>query len=541
MRGEEAPIAIDIGSRGVKVAQVVTRGDRVVQVRCGYGQLPQGFAWEPEKRSSPVEEALDKALEQAGVRGRGAICVLPRHQVTVRFTEFPVARPDDLAKMAALEAEQHIPLAVEETVVGYESLGAPSPDTGLAPALIVAARRPVVQGYLSLLSALNLQSEQITFDALCLFKMWQSLGVDSDSAFLLDLGARVMTINLIDSGRLRMSRTISGGGEDLTRAFQTDFGTSLDEAEQVKQTRGLTVVQDGIPSAVSKWMEALLAEIRRSAMAFGTQSAKPTKIYLSGGGSLLPGLDRFLDEVAGLKTSLLLPGQDLLTPSQGAVFALPYAASLAASQKTQALNLLLPEAVSAERVLRRRRVWTTAALAAGVALLTFIGGSYVSLERKKMMISETAPTVEQANQDLQKAGRLSKERRDLGSQLDFLTTAHKGRHHFLDILLEIHQRAPKGIWLTSMVMEKSTPSPDRNAYILQMAGKAPDNEVVADLVSALAGIPTLKEANLQSAKSVRIGTEHMVEFSLSCELSDAGLDDKTPSPEKTDEDTEETP
>jgi Tfp pilus assembly protein PilN len=260
-------------------------------------------------------------------------------------------------------------------------------------------------------------------------------------------------------------------------------------------------------------------------MASGGRTARPKRLYLTGGGALLPGIQEALQEATGLSVGFLSPEGNLLPRSQGAVFALPYAASRAASQQRQRLNLLLPESIAAERTLQRRRIWLAAALAAAVALFTFIGGSFFSLRHKEALLARNAPQWESAKQDLELARVMSEKREHLISQVSLLSQAHGRRHSFLDTVLEINRRAPKGVWLTSLVLEKSAASSEGSRQLIQVSGKAPDNKVVANLESALSEIPSLAKVNLQSLKSARFGTEQVVEFSILCEIETSAGED----------------
>jgi Tfp pilus assembly protein PilN len=252
-------------------------------------------------------------------------------------------------------------------------------------------------------------------------------------------------------------------------------------------------------------------------MAIATQYSQPTHLYLSGGGSLLKGLDTCLEQAVGMKAVQLQPGQDGVSAQEGAVFALACAASQAASQHPGALNLLPQETRERERLSQRRRLSRAALLAAVIALLTFIFGSAFILQRREADLNRITPEWKEAVSDQSKQQEMAKQRINLISQTDFLTAVHAGKHSFLKLLLDIHQQAPKGIWLTNLVLEKSPPDADKAINTLQITGKAPDNIVVADLESKLWQISGMKAVSLQSSKQTRFEDKQVVEFSLSCQ------------------------
>jgi len=507
------PIALDIGTSAVKVVQATASRGKLIALRKGLACLPKNYTWQPGSDPGPAQDALETAFQQAGIRGERLVLVLPRQQVTLRFTQLPPGRPEELQKMAALEAEQHIPLPPAETVVSCEMLGPAAEDSGLAPVLIAAARKEVIQSYLSLLAPLRYRPEQITFDSLCLSHLWQELIGDPAPAFLLDLGARGLVINYMENRQLLMSRAVGGGGEALTKAFEADFGLSHEEAEQTKQTQGLRSHPEG--GKIAEWVNGLAAELRRSAMALSGQHA-PARLYLTGGASLVPGLGEALAINLGRPVSLFCPGE-LLSPADGAVYGLAYAASFTA-EKPGGMNLLLPEDVAAGKALRRRRTGVALAVAGAIALLSFMGGASLLLLQREGQLDREKTEWREAQRTLQQAKDLSTKRTQLINQLDEITADYAGKQLFLDVLLEIHTRAPNGIWLTSLKLERPPKASSPRECNLQISGKAPDNATVASFVASLSQIAGVQEVNLQDLSSALFGERRLVDFNLSGRL-----------------------
>jgi type IV pilus assembly protein PilM len=506
------PIAIDIGTSAVKVAQVYFSRGRVGEVRKALVALPQG--WQPGSDPGPVQDALEIALRQAGVKGDRYILILPRQQVTLRFTQLPPSRPEELQKMAALEAEEHIPLPPADTVVSCEIL-APAEGETLAPVLIAAARKEVIQSYLSLLAALKIRPERITGDSLCLFHLWQKIAPDPSPAFLLDLGARGMVVNYLEAGRLQMSRTVGGGGEALTKAFQADYNLGFAEAEQLKLKQGLRSPDEpgqSLPEngKVAEWLRTLIGEVRRSALSLGGQTA-PARIYLTGGASLTAGLEEALAVALGRPVSLLSPGEPL-SPAEGAIYALACAAS-SVSEKPGNLNLLPSEDRLAEKDFRRRRATTAVGLAALIALVSFGGGASLLLKQREDRLAREKNEWQEAQRVVTQARSLETKRTLLISQLDNLSGTLSGKQLFMDILLEVSGRAPRGTSLTSLTLER-LPKASSRECTLRIAGKAPDTTAVANLVLALSQIKGAQAVNVQNISGTSLGDSRGVEFNL---------------------------
>jgi len=513
------PIAIDIGNHAIKVAQGVSDGMRPRQIRYAYTPLPADYRWEPGAETAPLLPILRTALQEAGTKGNSAVCVLPRDQVTLRFTQFPKARREDALRMAMLEAEQHIPLPAAETVVGYEALGDASGPDILRAVMIAAARKNVVHAYLSLLDELGLESSQITLDSLCLYRLWKAQLGGSESALLIDLGGKKSVISSLADGLLYMSRAVDCGGDNLTAAFAQELGCTTAEAERVKREEGLARTHDRSDGVISAWLNNLCAEIRRSTLASPQRIAQPQRIYLTGGNSLVPQLPRILESKVGLPVAHLTVAQNLIPPAREPLFSLAISASLQAAEPREALNLVPSEVVTEETDRRKKRFGWGLALAIIVAVVVYLAGTLVLVLQRESQIRQLDERMAEADRITRQATSLRADRRQAIDRLEYLSNKYDDKHRFLDLLLQIHDAAPPKVWLTNLMVETRVNGDTGAKTILQATGKAPDNERVADLIAALSHIPNMVQVDLQSATNVPFGQERVVEFSLSCELT----------------------
>ena len=126
----------------------------------------------------------------------------------------------------------------------------------------------------------------------------------------------------------------------------------------------------------------------------------------------------------------------------------------------------------------------------------------------------------EAEEISRQATSLRADRRDSIARLGYLSERYREKHRFLDLLLLIHGAAPNDVWLTNLMVETRGDETGGERIILQATGKAPDNETVADLISSLSKIPSMEQVDLQSATNIPFGQKRVVEFSLSCEMTE---------------------
>ncbi len=118
---------------------------------------------------------------------------------------------------------------------------------------------------------------------------------------LVDIGAQKTNINIMSGNISCFTREVYIGGEDMTEAVAKHLGISPVEAEAVKRQGE----QEGaVLEAVSQSLDDLANEIFLSFDYFENQFENEIgAVYISGGGSKLPGIAPVLSETLGRKVS----------------------------------------------------------------------------------------------------------------------------------------------------------------------------------------------------------------------------------------------
>jgi type IV pilus assembly protein PilM len=116
---------------------------------------------------------------------------------------------------------------------------------------------------------------------------------------LVNLGAAVMNINILQGGFSEFTRDSPVGGNRYTESIQKMLGLSYDQAETLKlgtEVDGRTL-RDAQP-AIDMVNAEVAGEIRRSFDFFRSSSHSDTihRVVLSGGSARLPGLVEYLSE-----------------------------------------------------------------------------------------------------------------------------------------------------------------------------------------------------------------------------------------------------
>ncbi|MEM4271158.1 MAG: cell division protein FtsA [Candidatus Pacearchaeota archaeon] len=135
----------------------------------------------------------------------------------------------------------------------------------------------------------------------------------------LDIGGKVSIFNLCTEGKVTHSRYFTGGGDFVTEKIQKLLDLSLEEAEEIKHSIDFSIIEpteEEIESFRKKHslkteqVKAILDYIRESLVSIAGEvtksihtihgNARPSVIYLSGGGSLFLGVEQFLQGIIGI-------------------------------------------------------------------------------------------------------------------------------------------------------------------------------------------------------------------------------------------------
>lgn len=501
----DTPVSIDIGSYSVKVAQL--RGGRagVRTIRFAEQSLPSGFHWDPGADPLPLAEAVRQAMRSAGIRARSALIALPRRHVTARISAFPPADRAQLQRVVEYDLADHIPFPVGQVVVDFQALGPSLEQPGMVDVLVVAAQRDLVRQYADLARALNLRLAALTVDAFALHDL-VSLRRDTAPGVCLavEIGRRSALINVSEHDRLRLTRSVPLGGQQLTLAFRDDLGLTLEEAEARKQAEGLNLLdQPPRPARVAAWLDNLRGEMRRSALSFG--QAALARIHLAGAAARTPGLARALESEFGLAPAPLSALTLFPTVSlRGSDDATAEHCLLAIGQGLRGLGRsnftisLVPREIG---VARRAALLKRLVALSALALIALFASSYTlakaSLARQVVQMGKLKKAQVVAKLESTQAEGFVATRDRLRAKLDTLDPVRARRYTALELLRTVSEGADKDIILSYFALRPDQP--------LLLRGSAPSSAAAADLQAYLAKSPLVTRVSLDRIDRVQPG------------------------------------
>ena len=323
---QKSLVGLDIGSSSVKVVELAMKGkNRGFELRSlGIAPLPaEAIVQGVFLNSSAIADAIREAADQAKLKSKEVAAAVSGHSVIVKKVSLPSMTRDELEDQIQWEAEQYIPFDVNEVNLDFQMLDT-SETEGQMDVLLVAAKRDLIDDYVQVISEADLIPSCVDVAAFAVENAFENNYEveDGQVVALVNVGAQVVNISIVEDGIPAFTRDITTGGNQYTEEIQKAMSVSFDEAERIKTggTEGETqsVVPQEVEQAIRAVTDTVVGEIARS-LDFFTATAgdrRIGKVFLSGGGARMAGFGTAFEERTGLEVELMNPLARML-PSKG--------------------------------------------------------------------------------------------------------------------------------------------------------------------------------------------------------------------------------
>jgi type IV pilus assembly protein PilM len=303
-------IGLDIGATGVRAAELSLKSIPPSLIRVAQVPLPQGAVVGGELRNpEAVTSALKELWRKGKFRSREVVLGVANQRVVVREVTVPwLADPKELRESLPFQVQEFVPIPLDEAVIDFHTLEEFEKEgRKMLRLLLVAAQKEMIQDMVRAVEAAKLTPVGLDLVPFAIVRSVGSINgmsptstEDGDEA-LVDIGADVTSICVHAWGVPRFVRILPSGGRAVTSAVARTMGLEDEEAERLK--RG--VFSEGNEAHVGEAHRAAVtraasfAEEIRSSLEFYLSKmpgARIGRVLLSGGGSMLGGLEGLLQE-----------------------------------------------------------------------------------------------------------------------------------------------------------------------------------------------------------------------------------------------------
>jgi len=165
--------------------------------------------------------------------------------VITKMIDMPAGlNEDDMETQLTLEADQYIPYPLEEVAIDFEVQG-PSPESeGQVEVLLAACRRETIDARVEAIDSAEVQTRIMDVEAYAMERAFtlvqEQLDIEGDGTVaVVDIGATMTTLSVLNSGQTIYTREQLFGGKQLTDEIMRRYGLPLEEAGLAKKQGGL--------------------------------------------------------------------------------------------------------------------------------------------------------------------------------------------------------------------------------------------------------------------------------------------------------------
>ena len=308
---------LDLGSSAIKVVQLRSSGAGYELMGFGLVELPPDAIREGTIREpGSVVDGIREAVKKAQLSTKDAVLGISGHSVITKKIRLPKVSAKELAESILLEAEHHIPFAIDDVYMDYQVMGASGGEGGGMDVVLAVVKKAKVNEYLSVIQEADLNPVVVDVDAFALENQFELNHPEmaEEVVALIDMGASVMKTNVLKRGVSVFARDIAFGGNHYTEAISQRLNLPFERAEATKRGQeGSGVHWDDLVPILESVSRELSLEVQRTFDYFAStaEAERIDRIVLSGGSAKIPGIDAFLASSWGIPVEIARPFQNI--------------------------------------------------------------------------------------------------------------------------------------------------------------------------------------------------------------------------------------
>ena len=308
-------LGLDISSTSVKLLELAKDGNNYKVQSLAVEPLPDNAV--VEKNFQDVEaigETIQKAVKRSGTKAKLAAVAVAGSAVITKIINMPANQSEkELETQILLEADQYIPYPLEEINLDFEVIGPTENNPDAVDVLLAASRSENIETRSDALEIGGLKAKVVDVEAYTvenvaplLTAQMEEGGKDKIIA-VIDIGATMTSLNVIQNGNLIYTREQNFGGKQLTEEIMRRYGLAYEEAGRLKKSGGLP--DNYIPEVLEPFKETIAQQVSRFLQFFYTagQHNSVDLIALAGGCASIPGIDELIESHLGTKTVIANP------------------------------------------------------------------------------------------------------------------------------------------------------------------------------------------------------------------------------------------
>lgn len=306
-------VGLDIGSGLIKLVVINHGSGEPVLTKVAFTAVADDAIVEGEVMDPGlVADAVRGLFDTVGIKPKNVVTAVGGRDVIIKKIAMDRMKESEAREVIRWEAEQHVPFDMDNVELDFQILD-PAGDGLQMTVLLVAAKRELIETKLALLGDVGVQPSIVDVDSFALHNAFELNYPDAMRGIvgLVNIGHEMTNVNVLEDGVPVLTRDLAIGTRRFREDLQRERGIAAAEADRLLQ--GLEA-GDALAPFLETRGEELAVGIERAAAFLQTSSrsaAGISRLYLSGGGSRIPGLSRILGDRLRLPVQLANPVERL--------------------------------------------------------------------------------------------------------------------------------------------------------------------------------------------------------------------------------------
>jgi len=362
---------LDISDLSLKIIKLKRKGkfltlSSFLEKDISQGIIKEGEIKDEEGLVKIIKESLPK-IKGEKLKTKHVVVSLPEEKAFLQVIQLPRMPEEDLKSAVIYEAENYIPLPIEEVYLDSQIVLPLYDHLDYFDVLIAALPKKIVDPYLSCIKKAGLYLKALEIESLAIARALIKKEISPFPTLLIDFGATKTSFIIFSGYSVRFTNSIPVSSHGFTEVISRAMNVDFKKAEELKIKYGLDIVEKIIFSKKTKdsqfekeiignkkifetlipALTDLTEQIKKCLDFYLTHTSDEhllpemkdvKKIFISGGGANLKGLSDFLSSGLGIPVAFGNPWINILPEPLKEVPELSFQESL---KYTTALGLAL--------------------------------------------------------------------------------------------------------------------------------------------------------------------------------------------------------
>jgi len=466
---------IELGQTALKALRCTMVDGEVVADAFDFIEYPKILSQPEADADELIADSIAQLLERNDSITDKVCVSVPGQSGLAKFFKPPPVEVKKVADIVRYEARQQIPFDLADVVWDFQMMPGSMVEEGYAlesEVGLFAMKREQAYRQLAPFDRADIEVDVVQLAPLALYNMLaydrMNERLDADvfdpdnppaSSVVLSIGTDSSDL-IITNGFRIWQRSMPIGGNHFTRQLTKDLKLTFAKAEHLKRNAREAVDPKLVFQTMRPVFNDLVTEVQRSIGFFRSldKKAEIGELLLTGNTVKMPGLAAYLEKNLGYDVQVLdrfnrLTGDDVLANpafrDNAPTFAVCYGLCLQGLNSSQMHTSLVPREILTERMIRAKKPWTVAALA---ALLLGMTGHYAFTERSWATTHDDLWSNSVSAVTAMESKRSEHEKRDseLDAQLSYLNVMGKEvsgnaerRLKWLEIIKTVNNAVPR--------------------------------------------------------------------------------------------------